>query len=121
MSTFDGAYGDVCNGCRLHVDLHEDDALTWPRVVSQPLSRVVAEPECCGAPASSLIADVAAFRALTPQQRAALLAIGANGPALLEAGEMWGLIRVFRGQAAATQDAADTLAEMFARIDARRS
>lgn len=107
MSVFRGVF--TCENCGVEAGAHVGDALACPRPVSQPLSRVVAGPgvprchggaghcgsEWCGvcassiftetSPASSLIADVAAFRALTPEQRTALLQIGADGVALLEA------------------------------------
>jgi len=68
------------------------------------------------APASSLIADVAAFRALTPEQRAALLQIGADGVALLEAA------RTLREPVdfAAFLGAMESVREIAGRIDARK-
>lgn len=79
--------------------------------ISQPVSRVVAGPEQDEpAPASSFIADVAAFRALTPEQRAALLLIGADGPALLDAAR----------RLTAEDEGFFALRNAVARIDARR-
>lgn len=143
MSTFRGVF--TCESCGAERSAHAIDegedifaTLTCPeRPVSQPLSRVVAGPSdahldgCPGcfvcideqdrgatsAPACSLIADVAAFSALSPEQRAALLQIGADAVALLDAARA----TVGAPNLKVAREQGRVLVAFLARIDARRS
>lgn len=67
-----------CLNCGCALAEHDRNG-RCPRDISQPVSRVVAGPIV----ADVADADAAAFRALSTEQRVALLRIGADGAALL--------------------------------------
>lgn len=117
----------TCYNCGRPLAEHDRDG-RCQRDISQPVSRVVAGFPCliceahpceCAAPllldgqppSSSYIRDVAAFRALSAEQRAALLKIGEDAPALLLAAH-----ETRRG----LYGAGDRLADALKRIDARK-